>query len=161
MARALWARVPTTNKQTRVLIGSPEEYVHGHTLSIMLTQINMEDQIVAPWPSSSRGSTRLLSATATLQALSASSVWDFLFINSIQPGFAVRHFWETKFRLEWQTRSEWSLCGTFSSSIRFNQGLPCGISGRQNSASSGKRDPSGHPGKWCRCLYRGYWRVDG
>ena len=27
------------NKQTRVLIGSPEEYVHGHTLSIMLTQI--------------------------------------------------------------------------------------------------------------------------
>ena len=28
-----------TNKQTRVLIGPPEEYVHGHTLPIMLTQI--------------------------------------------------------------------------------------------------------------------------
>ena len=29
----------TDNKQTRVLIGSPEEYVHGHTLPIMPTQI--------------------------------------------------------------------------------------------------------------------------
>ena len=26
-------------QQTRVLIGTPEEYVHGHTLSIMLMQI--------------------------------------------------------------------------------------------------------------------------
>ena len=27
------------NKQTSFLIGPPEEYVHGHALSIMLTQI--------------------------------------------------------------------------------------------------------------------------
>ena len=30
----------TDKQQTRFLIGPPEEYVHGHTLSIMLTQIN-------------------------------------------------------------------------------------------------------------------------
>ena len=29
----------TDRQQTRVLIGYPEEYIHGHTLSIMLTKI--------------------------------------------------------------------------------------------------------------------------
>ena len=33
------ARCGLEYRQTRVLIGPPEEYVHGHTLPIMLTQI--------------------------------------------------------------------------------------------------------------------------
>ena len=37
--------------QTRFSIGSPEEYVHGHTLSIMLTQKMVLDKKPAHGPS--------------------------------------------------------------------------------------------------------------
>ena len=39
----------STDKQTRVLIGSPEEYVHGHTLPIKLTQIRYSVVVFNCW----------------------------------------------------------------------------------------------------------------